>query len=234
VTPALARVQPGRPADSCGAILHALAHKLSQPLTALQGILELSLLLDRTTEDYRRRVEEALEQIHRLVGLKQALSELAGASDTPSDSGVTDLGDLVAQLQEELGALAAGRGLTLELELETGLAVLGHPFRLQQAVLLFLDRLAAYGPAGSVMHVSLSQKDGRAYLELSNSQAQVSGEERRRMFEPFPQRQEQETDELGLAIAQRVIEAAGGRIEVTSGSQEGCTFQIWLPLGSLG
>ena len=47
-------------------ILHAL-HQAAQPLTVLQGVLELALIKSETVEEYRQSIETALLQTGRIV-----------------------------------------------------------------------------------------------------------------------------------------------------------------------
>ncbi len=65
--------------------LRAVNHKFSEPLTALQGNLELALLQAGSVAEYRRRTAEALVEVDRLVCLKQLLVELAEAEDVAED-----------------------------------------------------------------------------------------------------------------------------------------------------
>jgi len=54
-------------------------HKMSQPLTALHGTVELALLSERTAEGYRAALEESLEHLIRLNGIVSSLRDLADA-----------------------------------------------------------------------------------------------------------------------------------------------------------
>lgn len=47
-------------------IFHAL-HQTAQPLTVLQGVLELALIKSETVEEYRQSIETALLQTGRIV-----------------------------------------------------------------------------------------------------------------------------------------------------------------------
>ena len=40
---------------------------VAQPLTVLQGIIELSLMRDRTAEEYRMALESALQEVERVT-----------------------------------------------------------------------------------------------------------------------------------------------------------------------
>ena len=48
-----------------GAILHQL-HQTAQPLTVLQGLLELALLSSATAEEYRGVIQRAVEESRRV------------------------------------------------------------------------------------------------------------------------------------------------------------------------
>jgi hypothetical protein len=41
-------------------------HQTTQPLSVLQGVLELSLIQARTAEEYRRAVVQALQEVNRV------------------------------------------------------------------------------------------------------------------------------------------------------------------------
>src|SRR5271170_83775 len=56
-------------------ISHEL-HQTAQPLTALQGLLELALLMPHTAEEYRSVVQQAMEHSLRISGCFDHLREL--------------------------------------------------------------------------------------------------------------------------------------------------------------
>jgi signal transduction histidine kinase len=62
--------------DRVGAIIHSL----SQPLTCLRGVLELSLLGEGGPEVYRAAIEEALVQADRLFRLLESCREPAAGA----------------------------------------------------------------------------------------------------------------------------------------------------------
>jgi signal transduction histidine kinase len=76
-------------------------HKLSQPLTALQCSLELSLARDQTSEEFRASVEAALQNAERLRQSLLLLRELSDA-DNPGDvSFPVPLQQLLQELQQD-------------------------------------------------------------------------------------------------------------------------------------
>jgi hypothetical protein len=57
-------------------ILHEL-HQAAQPLTVLQGVLELALIKSETVEEYRQSIETALLQTGRIVDCLNQIRMLA-------------------------------------------------------------------------------------------------------------------------------------------------------------
>ena len=51
--------------ETSGAVAHAL-HQTTQPLTVLQGTLELALLTARTVDEYKHAVERSLRELRRV------------------------------------------------------------------------------------------------------------------------------------------------------------------------
>lgn len=77
---------PRRSASSVRKSEHSLpqlmleqVHKMSQPLTALQGTVELALFSEHTVEGYRAALEESLEQLTRLSDIVSSLRDLVDA-----------------------------------------------------------------------------------------------------------------------------------------------------------
>jgi hypothetical protein len=78
-----------------GAVPSAL-HQATQPLTVIQGTLELALLSANTIEDYKFAVEQSLEEVRRLTHCFAHLRMLICPPQFPQN--VTDLcGDLDGQ-----------------------------------------------------------------------------------------------------------------------------------------
>ena len=76
-------------------------HELSQPLTALQCSLELSLLRDHTSQEFRASVEAALQNADRLRLNLLLLRELSDADDPGDISVPVEMRRLLLDLQED-------------------------------------------------------------------------------------------------------------------------------------
>jgi hypothetical protein len=71
-------------------------HDAAQPLTIVQGLLELTLLQARSVEEYRESVEAALVEMARLGDCFERVREIVRLQQPASDVTVFRLSDLVA------------------------------------------------------------------------------------------------------------------------------------------
>ena len=90
-----------------------------------------------------------------------------------------------------------------------------------------------YSPAGGRVEVGIDEREGEILLRVRDQGIGISREEQRSIFEPF-QRGNVSRDTiagvgLGLATAQRIVAAHGGRIELVSEPGQGSTFSVYLP-----
>ncbi len=73
------------PAD-CRECLAAMAHRLSQPMTALRGGIELGLLGKRSVADYRSLLEQSLQLADGMAQLIVSLRDLGESGAPAGDS----------------------------------------------------------------------------------------------------------------------------------------------------
>ena len=69
----------GASEDGLPRLVAEQVHNMSQPLTALQGTVELALLSEHTAGGYRAALEESLKQLTRLNDIVSSLRDLADA-----------------------------------------------------------------------------------------------------------------------------------------------------------
>jgi signal transduction histidine kinase len=64
--------------EVAGAMTRGL-HRTTQPLTVIQGILELALLNASTVDEYKHAIEQSLEELQRVVDCFEQLRALTPA-----------------------------------------------------------------------------------------------------------------------------------------------------------
>lgn len=105
-------------------------HSFNQPLTALHCGLELCLLKERTGEEYRQRIEDALGNAGTVLQLSKAVRELVEAVDPGEELQPVGLQPLLSTLSEELTVVAEAAVVVLKSSCPDDVAVMADPEKL--------------------------------------------------------------------------------------------------------
>ncbi|MDB5367070.1 MAG: ATP-binding region, ATPase-like, partial [Rhodospirillales bacterium] len=216
-----------------------MSHELRTPLNAIIGfsdILQNELfgpLLDRYKE-YGADINDAgrhllallndLLDLARIEGGKMGL-EVRRVPLAPLAQGCLDL----------IRPQADERGVTLQAEIEAGLAPTCDPTRLRQMLLNLLTNAIKFTPPGGNVMVRARHDPVTGFvLQVSDTGIGMAPAEIRVALEPFGQventlSRQHEGVGLGLPIAKRLAELHGGSLAVNSGTGSGTTITITLP-----
>jgi signal transduction histidine kinase len=111
-------------------------HDTAQPLTVLQGLLELALEQARTTEDYRKALTAALSETARVTACFENVRQLVRLQQPAPDVCAFSISQA---LQDVLGET---RTAEVEFTTATELLVYGSQGRVRQALSLLISAVA--------------------------------------------------------------------------------------------
>jgi len=109
------------------------------------------------------------------------------------------------------------------------------PLRFEQVLINLLDNAVKHSPAGSVVHVNLSQPtDGTARLEVRDHGPGIPADAHERVFERYFQEQSEDGQGpgglgLGLYVSRQIVALHGGAIAVESPAEGGTSLVVTLP-----
>jgi signal transduction histidine kinase len=119
---------------------------------------------------------------------------------------------------------------------ERSVWVFADPERLSQVIHTLLTNAIASSPRGGAVEVGLSCQGGETILSVTDHGVGISDEDLATIFEPFQKvssaLQNSPGTAVALSVAQRIIQAHRGRIEVSSKVGQGSTFRVHMPLAS--
>lgn len=214
---------------SRGAILGALAHDLRSPMAVASSALQsLSLLVSRSDVPAALPLVEAADRnATRALRILDELLALEQAALSPRVRGVTDPAAAAHQVRETYGDLVEVVGGP-----EISLAVDGR------AVGRIMDNLVAnaikHAP-GSRVHIGWMIAGDEGLLTVDDDGAGIPEELRATLTGPFRQRDDSVTGVgLGLYLAQRFAELAGGRLEIGESDSGGASMRVYLPVVATG
>lgn len=205
-------------------IAHA-AHELRSPLTALLGEITFTLRRERSADEYREALVEALGATERLRALMEDLLTLARLGSTaPGELGDVVLDEVVLGAVEDVALAARDREVTLTREGDGG-TVHGHASDLRRLARNLLENAVRHSPRGAEVRVETRREGRDVVLVVDDVGEGVATEERARIFEPFFRgaRARASADGgagLGLAIAREIARQHGGDLTCEPGPHD--------------
>jgi two-component system sensor histidine kinase ArlS len=212
------------------------SHELSTPLTSISSQVEVALLQDRESVEYRKVLASVLKDAQGLHQLVRNLLEIAKAGT----HGLISLEKL--RLDEILikahsDVLRVNPGFRIELafpdlpEDENECIVFGNTSLLHSAFKNIMENGCKYSP-DSKTKIGLIFKGEEVEIVFSNQSDFLPSDEIERLFEPFYRSSNAESKPgvgLGLTLTKRIIGLHKGNLTIHSDPMTGTVIQITLP-----
>ena len=218
--------------------LAILGHDLRTPLGAIQTSATFMLETGDLEEPHRTlaaRIGGSARRSVSMVGdlLDFTRSHLGGGIPVVREE--TDLGRLVREVVDEIAAAHPGRPIRVD----TRVAQRGRwdAARLSQALGNLIGNAVQHGADGTTVTVDVRGAEERVTIAIHNRGAVIPPEQLDGIFNPMRTRRAPRTAArgptaslgLGLYIAERIVRAHDGRLDVQSSEAGGTTFTVHLP-----
>jgi two-component system OmpR family sensor kinase len=211
------------------------SHELRTPLTSIRGYAELFRRgADTRPEDLEKsmaRIEAEAERMGVLVDDLLLLARLV--QGRPLEQEIVDLVAVTREAVEGAHAIEPARAIDVDTS-DGPAEVMGDEGRLRQVIDNLLDNTRVHTPAATPVHVEVRRQAGQVILSVRDEGPGLSAEATTKVFERFyrgDQGRSRSTGGagLGLSIAEAIVEAHGGTIEVSSPEEGGALFEVRLP-----
>jgi signal transduction histidine kinase len=219
--------------------LHA-SHELKTPLTIMHGEIEIMMSDPSVTPAQREVLASQLDEIQRLSKIVEGLTLLAKA-----DAGQIALAREDVQLDEivqdsftDAVILAQPQKINVTLNSCEKLALRGDRHRLRQLLLNLTDNAIKYNQPEGRVEIGLVRKSQNAELTIANTGKGIPAPALGRVFNRFFRGDESHNSEtegcgLGLSIAEWIVKAHGGSIQIASEPEQTTTVTVRLPLADV-
>jgi len=215
------------------------SHELRTPLSVIEANTSLALAEDRDETWYRTAFERVDQESKRMRRLLDDMLWLArfDAAQAPPGSEPVDLGVLAAQTADRFAAVAETRGVRLTVRVpDEGASVAAPPELLDRLLGVLLDNACKYVPEGGLVDVTVAPDGSRVAVTVDDSGPGLPATDRDRIFDRFHRATEPAVGPsgtsgagLGLAIADAIVRATGGRWQLGTAPAGGARFTVSWP-----
>lgn len=213
--------------------LAATSHDLAQPLHA-QGFY-LAALRERTKKPDQLALLAKVEASWR--GLGNLLDGLVDVSRLDAGVIVPDMrpvnaGTLVRRVCDEFAAVAAGRGVRLELAAQDE-PVHSDPLILTRILRNLVSNAVKFTANGGSVMLAMSREGQKIHIVVKDTGCGIPADKLDLVFEEYVQLGNSERDRekglgLGLSIVRRLVKLLGAQLDMTSRVGEGTNARLTL------
>ena len=212
---------------SVGHLAAGMAHEIGNPLGAAVGYLEL-LREELPTGNERDLAGRALAEAQRIDRLVRDLLDYASPHKEEAD--LFDPAIVLREARDMLAQQGAFAETPVREDLPEALPLVAMSrHKLQQVFVNLLVNARDAVAGGGTIQLRSSVKEEWVRLAVADEGTGMAAEAMAHIFDPFyTTKAPGKGRGLGLAVCQRVIDEAGGRIEVRSAKGAGSVFTVWL------
>ena len=213
------------------------SHELRTPVAAIRSMTDVVLAQGAGEEEYVNVLSEVNVVTERLGHLINDLLTLARADEGQVllERKPVRLDLLAIDVAESTASLASERDITVEVDAQEPVLVLGDEVRLIQVTLNLLQNALTYTNAGGKVSLIVKASGKTALLSVRDTGIGIAPQHLEHIFERFYRADAARSraaggSGLGLAIVEWIVRDHKGTISVESQVGKGTTFTVSLPL----
>jgi len=217
---------------SLGHLAAGVAHEINNPLSGI--LIDTSLILEDLEQEspFRKPVQDIIADTNRCKEIVKNL--LAYSRQTEFKKEVLNINGVIEQAFSFMREHALLQNITVNKEFASSMLICeGDNNQLLQVFTnMIINATQAMDGKGTItIAASKDKKEGKIYVEISDTGCGIPQENIPKIFEPFfTTKEEGKGTGLGLSTVKDIIEKHGGSITVKDTCPEGTTFLIELPL----
>ena len=211
-----------------------IAHDLRTPLNKIRTNLEVTLMSNPTSENYKNSIQEVIQDIDIVINTFNsllAISRVESGSLSP-DKEKIDINKMLEDLIDLWEPFAEEREIILTNQCDQGVQLEGNMNLLSQAISNLIDNAIKYGPNGNKINVGAKLEKDNIILWISDNGPGIPDADKERVLERFTRldisRNTQGTG-LGLSLVNSSIKFHKGSISLLDSNPNGLIVKLEIP-----
>ncbi|MBW2596060.1 MAG: hybrid sensor histidine kinase/response regulator [Deltaproteobacteria bacterium] len=215
-----------------------VSHEMRSPLVTIQQYMEALKIvaggcLSGEAVDIIERCDKRIRNLEDLVEHWLDISRIDNGT-LIREKGLLDLPGIITRGMEDMKPLCEKREITLEKDVPEDLPmIIGDGESLVRVFVNIIGNATKYTSAGGRIFVRAEYDNHYVSVSVCDTGRGIPGDNLPFIFEPFyrvkGEVEDQRGSGLGLAFCKRIMEAHGGRIDVSSEEGKGTTFVLRFP-----
>ncbi|MGZ8692879.1 MAG: hybrid sensor histidine kinase/response regulator [Gaiellaceae bacterium] len=233
---ALAKLELERTSQARSDFFSRMSHELRTPLNAILGFGQLLAGGANLSSRDRENVGQILTAGGHLLTLIEAVLEVSRSESGKASIDIEpiDVRRVANCVVDMMAPLAAGRGVTLRIDLPEPVVGLADERRLREVLENLVSNGIKYNVAGGTVVIAAERIDGRLQVRVTDTGHGIPHDQLARLFRPFDRLGAEQSGiegtGLGLTVVKSHVEAMHGSVQVESTPGTGSAFTVDLPL----
>lgn len=222
------------------ALLTSISHDLKTPLAGIMGAAGTmkdyaGAMSEADRADLLATIVEESERLNRFIANLLDMTRIETGATEPNLS-LHYVGDIVGSALRRAQKIMSAHRVEIDIPTELPMVRL-DPVLFEQVLFNLIDNAAKYAPAGSAIRIRAGLEGGALVLSVADEGPGIPPADLERVFDSFYR--VRKTDQvragtgLGLSICRGFVEAMGGTIAASNGTDRtGAVFTIRMPLSA--
>jgi signal transduction histidine kinase len=217
-----------------GEITAGVAHEINNPVTVMQGNLEIIRdAMGSKGEALQTEFQLLDQQLHRIGDIVTRLLQFAKPQEYAGFSDEYDAAEIIRDTLPLVEHLLNKTIITVTTDFGATRFITMNRTELQQVLVnLLVNAIHAMSDGGTLTLRTLDRDEGRlagVTIEVTDTGGGMTPEVMQRIFDPFFTTKRRKGTGLGLSISQMLVTRQDGNITVESEPAKGTTFSVWIP-----
>ena len=213
------------------------SHELRTPLTSINGQLEVLMMNERSTEEYKAALGSVLDDIRALIDLSNRLLLIArtSAEGPVNFNKKIRIDEILWQTREEISRFKKGHHINISIDNSLTdcdqMVVSGDEYLLKVAVSNIIDNACKYSDDHTV-NIRFHHIEKFIEVVFEDKGIGISKDDLQKVFEPFYRGTNTISlpgTGIGLPLVNQIIKIHSGIVKISSQVGKGTTVTVLLP-----